>query len=264
MPSHSELVTSKPVRLVIAEGHEIVLLGLERFLGSLEDFTVVSTATDCQGSLAAIRAHRPDVAILDIRLPAESGLEVAGAIMREGLPTRIVLVGETINDRESLEALRLGIHGILLKEMAPRLLVQCIRKVHAGGHWVEQESLRRTVEQLLREEVSPRPASPPLTLAEVRIAGVVAQGARNKEIADHLGVCESTIKNHLHNIYTKLNLSSRGELARWYRTVTRPNGSPSNTHSSRISRTTPEGQSIDAYVAAPASGVGDRSANGHR
>ena len=259
MPSHSELVTSKAVRLVIAEGHEIVLLGLERFLGSLEDFTVVSTATDCQGSLAAIRAHRPDVAILDIRLPAESGLEVAGAIMREGLPTRIVLVGETINDRESLEALRLGVHGLLLKEMAPRQLVRCIRKVHAGGHWVEQESLRRTVESLLREEVSPRSPSPSLTLAEVRVAGVVAQGARNKEIADHLGVSESTVKNHLHNIYTKLNLSSRRELVRWYRTVPHPNGLPSHRHFSSIAGTTPGSRSIDVYVAAP----GARRSTGH-
>jgi Response regulator receiver domain len=93
MPYDRELVTSKPVRLVIAEGHEIVLLGLERFLSSLEDFAVVATATDCSGSLAAIRAHRPDVAILDTRLPSESGLEVAAAILREGLSTRIVLVG---------------------------------------------------------------------------------------------------------------------------------------------------------------------------
>jgi len=259
MPSDSELVTSKPVRLVIAEGHEIVLLGLERFLSSLEDFTVVSTATDCPGSLAAIRAHRPDVAILDIRLPAESGLEVAGAIMREGLPTRIVLVGETINDRESLEALRLGVHGLLLKEMAPRQLVRCIRKVHAGGHWVEQESLRRTVESLLREEASPRSPSPSLTLAEVRVAGVVAQGARNKEIADHLGVSESTVKNHLHNIYTKLNLSSRRELVRWYRTVPHPNGSPSHRHFSNIAGTTPGSRSMDVYLAAP----GARRSTGH-
>jgi len=235
MPSHSELATSKPVRLVIAEGHEIVLLGLERFLSSLEGFTVVSTATDCQGSLAAIRAHRPDVAILDIRLPAESGLEVAGAIMREGLPTRIVLVGETINDRESLEALRLGVHGVLLKGMAPRLLVQCIRKVHAGGRWVEQESLRHTVENLLREEAAPRPASSPLTVAEVRVAGLLACGARNKEIAHHLSVSESTIKNHLHNIYVKLKFSRRAEPAQWYRTVAQPNGSlPPYTDSSSI------------------------------
>src|SRR5213592_4186663 len=193
-PSHGQLVTKERIRLVIAEGHQIVRLGLERFLGSIEDFTVVATATDGPESLAAVRAHAPDVVVLDIRLSGKSGLEVACDILKAGLPTRIVLVPEAIDDRESLEALRLGIHGILLKEMAPRLLVQCIRKVHAGGHWVEQESLRRTVEQLLREEVSPRPASPPSTLAEVRIAGVVAQGARNKEIADHLGVCESTIK----------------------------------------------------------------------
>ena len=221
-PRYSEPVTDQPIRLVIAEGRQIVLLGLERFLSSVGDFAVVATATDGQGSLAAVRAHRPDVAVLDIRLPGKSGLEVAGEILREGLPTRIVLVTETIDDRESLEAFRLGIHGVLLKEMGPRLLVHCIRKVHAGGRWVERESLRRAVENLLRAEALPRPASSPLTLAEVRVAGLLAQGTRNKEIAHRLGVSESTIKNHLHNIYVKLNLSSRGELALWYG---RPNGS---------------------------------------
>jgi two-component system nitrate/nitrite response regulator NarL len=172
-----------------------------------------------------VRAHRPDVAVLDMRLPGKNGLDVAGEILQEGLPTRIVLVTATIDDRESLEALRRGIHGVLLKEMAPRLLVQCVRKVHAGGRWVERESLCRAVENLLREEAAPRPVSSPLTLAEVRVAGLLAPGARNKEIADRLGVSESTIKNHLHNIYVKLNLSSRSELARWYRTVAQPNGS---------------------------------------
>src|SRR3989475_8369691 len=221
-PGHRQLVPREPIRLVIAEGHQIVRLGLERFLGSIEDFTVVATATDGPEALAAVRAHAPDVVVLDIRLSGKSGLEVAGEILREGLPTRIVLVTETIDDRESLEAFRLGIHGVLLKEMAPRLLVHCIRKVHAGGRWVERESLRRAVENLLRAEALPRPASSPLTLAEGRVAGLLAQGTRNKEIAHRLGVSESTIKNHLHNIYVKFNLSSRGELASWYG---RPNGS---------------------------------------
>ena len=250
MPSDSELVANKPIRLVIAERHELFLLGLERFLSSLKDFAVVATATDCSGSLAAIRAHRPDIAILDTRLPSTSGFEVAATILREGLSTRIVLVGETINDRESLEALRLGIHGVLLKEMAPQLLVKCIRKVHTGRIWVEQESLRRTVENLLRAEASSQPASPPLTLAEVRVAGVVAQGARNKEIADHLGVSESTVKNHLHNIYTKLNLSSRRELVRWYRTVPYSNGSRSHRHPVSVAGAAPENRPMNGHVAA--------------
>ena len=138
-----------------------------------------------------MRAHRPDLAVLDARLPGKSGLEVAVEIFREGLPTRVVLVTTRIDDRESLEALRLGIHGVLLKEVAPRLLAQCIRKVHAGGRWVELESLRRAVENLLREEAA---------------------------------LSESTIKNHLHNIYVKLNLSRRGDLTRWYRAVAQPTG----------------------------------------
>ena len=225
-PSHSQLVPREPIRLVIAEGHQIVRLGLERFLGSIEDFTVVATATDGPESLAAVRAHAPDVVVLDIRLSGKSGLEVARDILKAGLPTRIVLVPEAIDDGESLEAFRLGIHGVLLKEMAPGLLVQCIRKVHAGGRWIERESLRRAVENLLRQEASPRPASSPLTGAEGRVARLLTEGARNKEIANHLGVSESTIKNHLHNIYVKLNLSSRGELAHWYQTGARLNGSP--------------------------------------
>ena len=182
-------MTNVPIRLVLAKGHEIVLLGLERFLSSVGDFAVVATAPDGPEPLAAVRAHRPDLAVLDARLPGKSGLEVAGDILKAGLPTRVVLVTARIDDREALEALRLGIHGVLLKEMAPRLLVQCIRKVHAGGRWVELESLRRAVENLLREEAAPRPAaSSPLTVAEVRVAGLLAQGSRNKEIADRLGV----------------------------------------------------------------------------
>ena len=145
--------------------------------------------------------------------------------VREGLPTRVILVAASIDDREALEVFRLGIHGVVLRDMAPRLLVQCIRKVLAGGRWVELESLRSAVENLLREEALPRPVAAPLTLAEVRVVGLLVQGARNKEIADHLRVAESTIKNHLHNIYTKLNLSSRGELAQWYRTAGHPSGS---------------------------------------
>src|SRR3989442_236088 len=140
------------------------------------------------------------------------------------------------DSRSSIEAFRLGIHGVLLKEMAPGLLVQCIRKVLAGGRWVELESLRRAVENLLRDEALPRPAASPLTPAEVRVAGLLVQGARNKEIANHLGVSESTIKNHLHNTYTKLNLSSRGELARWYRTGGYPSGSSEGRSMGRFER----------------------------
>ena len=236
MPSHGEPLMSMPIRLVIAERHPDVLRGLERSLSSVADFAVVATATDSIKSLAAVRAHRPDIAVLDSALPGKSGLEAAGEILREGLPTRVVLVTATIDDREALEVFRLGIHGVLLKEMAPRLLVQCIRKVLAGGRWVELESLRRAVENLLRDEALPQPASPPLTPAEVRVAGLLVQGARNKEIANHLGVAESTIKNHLHNTYAKLNLSSRGELARWYRTVGHPNGSSGSRSWEGLSR----------------------------
>src|SRR3989442_545986 len=120
-PSHSHLVPREPIRLVIAEGHQIVRLGLERFLGSIEDFSVVATATDGPESLAAVRAHAPDVVVLDIRLSGKSGLEVARDILKEGLPTRIVLVPEAIDDGESLEAGRQAFLQNIARDFEPAL-----------------------------------------------------------------------------------------------------------------------------------------------
>jgi DNA-binding NarL/FixJ family response regulator len=204
------------IRLVLADDHPIVLKGLVDLFQSSGEFAVVGTADTGPAALAAVRTHRPDVVVLDIRMPGQSGLEVAGDILRDHLPTRIVLLSVEITDNQTLEAIRLGVHGILLKHMATRLLVECVRKVHAGGRWVEQESLRRAMEGLLQREVASQPEATLLTLAEDRVVEILASGARNKEIADRLNISESTVKNHLHNIYVKLKVSSRRELLRWY------------------------------------------------
>ena len=204
------------IRLVLVDDHPIVLDGLVDLFRVAGDFEVVATASDGESALVAVRAHRPDVLVADVRLPGLSGLDVAGEVIRSGLLTRVVLLTAEIDDDQALQAVRLGVHGVILKQMATRLLTQCVRKVHAGGRWVEQESLRRAVENLLRREAAAPATETPLTPTETRVVALLAGGARNKEIANRLAVSEATVKNHLHNIYVKLKLASRRELLHWY------------------------------------------------
>ena len=213
------------IRLVLADDHPIVLDGLVNLFQASDDFMVVATADSGPAALAAVRAHEPDVAILDIRMPGLTGLEVAAEILRDRGRTRVIVLSVAIDDDHTVEAVRLGVHGIILKEMATRLLVQCVRKVHAGGYWIEQDSMRRAMEGLLRREAALQADDgATLTSTEIRIVGLLAGGARNKEIAQRLNVSENTVKNHLHNVYVKLKLSSRREVTRWYEQSRRAGG----------------------------------------
>ena len=205
-----------PIRLFLADDHPIVLDGLTRILAATPGYEVLGTAQNGNDALAGIREKVPDIAILDIRMPGKTGLEVAAAIMQEGLATRVILLTADITDDDTLAAVRLGVHGVILKQMARSLLLKCIEKVHAGGRWVEKESMQRAFENFLRRESPSAAESPTLTSAETRVVELVIKGARNKEIAERLSVSESTVKNHLHSIYVKLNIGSRRDLARWY------------------------------------------------
>jgi len=204
------------IRLVLADDHPVVLAGLVDLFRASDEFTIVATADSGPAALAAVREHKPNVAVLDIRMPGKTGLEVATEILRDHKATRVVLLSIELDDEQTIKAIGLGVHGIILKQMATRLLLQCVRKVHAGGRWVEQESLRRAMENLLRQEAVSQREPALLTSTESRVVALLATGARNKEIADRLNISESTVKNHLHNIYAKLKVSSRRELTRWY------------------------------------------------
>ena len=209
------------IRIFLADDHPIVLDGLSRVLAANSRYAIVGTATNGDDALQAVREKTPDVAILDIRMPRKSGIDVAAAILSEKLPTKVVLLTADITDDDTLAAVRLGVHGVVLKQMAKTLLLKCIDKVHAGGRWVEQESMRRAFENFLKRESPEAPPASELTTGETRIVELVVTGARNKEIAERLHLSESTVKNHLHSIYLKLNLESRRQLVEWYE-KTRP------------------------------------------
>jgi len=206
-----------PIGLVLADDHPIVLDGLEQLFRLEQDFKVLARCRDGDETLQAVRKYRPDVLILDIRMPGRSGLAVLREMKREKLPTRVVLLTAAIDENEALEAIRLRVSGVVLKEMAPQLLVKCVRKVHAGGQWFEKRSFARALETLLQREAGARQIAGVLTPREMEIVRLVASGLHNKEVAEKLLISEGTVKIHLHHIYEKLHVDGRLELTLYAR-----------------------------------------------
>ena len=205
------------ISLVLADDHPIVLDGLENLFRQEADFKVLGRCVNGEEALRAVREYRPDVLILDIRMFRMDGLAVLREMKKEGLSTRVVLLTVALDEDQVVEAIRLGVSGMVLKEMAPRLLVQCVRKVHAGEQWLERKSFGRAMERMLRREAGAREIAGILTPREIEIVRMAATGLRNKQIAEKLFISEGTAKIHLHNIYEKLGLSDRLELARYAR-----------------------------------------------
>lgn len=201
------------ISLVLADDHPIILDGLEALFRMEQDFQMLARCVNGEETLQAVRQHRPDVLILDIRMPGKDGLVVLREMKKEKLPTRAVLLTVGLDEDDVLEALRLGVRGVVLKEMAPQMLVQCVRKVHAGEQWLEKRSVGRALEKMLLREAGERHVAGVLTPRELEIVRMVAAGLRNKQIADTLSISEGTVKIHLHHIYEKLHLDGRLELA---------------------------------------------------
>lgn len=198
-----------PISLVLADDHSLLLDGLEQLFRQEGGFSVLGRASDGVEALDAVRRLHPDVLILDLKMPRLDGLAVLRALASERLPTRVVLLTAELEESSVTEAVRLGVGGLVLKELAPRVLVEAVCQVHAGGRWLEGRAVGRALEQLLRREAGERAAAALLTPREIEIVRRVASGLRNKEIAKRLGISESTVKVHLHNIYEKLRVDGR-------------------------------------------------------
>jgi DNA-binding NarL/FixJ family response regulator len=206
-----------PISLVLADDHPLVLDGLEGLFDQEPDFQVLARCTDGEQALQAVHDLAPDVLVLDIRMPKMDGLELLRAMRGEGLKTRVVLLTAALDDDDLIDAIRLGVKGIVLKEMAPDLLIKCVRTVDAGGQWLEKHSVSQALEKHLAREADERRIAKLLTPREIEIVRLVAQGHRNKEIAWKLSISEGTVKLHVHHIYEKLGVDNRVELATYAR-----------------------------------------------
>ena len=200
------------MRVVIADDHPIVLAGLESLLQREPDILVVQRCADGVETLRAVAKHEPDVLVLDLRMPRADGLAVLRHMHEERWRTRTVLLAAVVDDDELVEAIRLGVRGIVLKEMAPQFLVECLRQVHAGRQWFEQRVVGDAMDKLVRRAAAAGEMSRLLSRREVEVVRAVAQGLRNRQIAERLGIAEGTVKLHLHTVYTKLGVDGRTAL----------------------------------------------------
>ena len=203
------------IQLVLADASPLILEGLQSLLSRDNDCHVVACCRDAEATLQAVRQHRPDIVILDFRLPGQDGWAVLQELAHASCPGRVVLLTTALDVDEVLQAYRLGVNGVVLKEMADRLLLPCIRKVHAGERWIERRSSSQALATLLRREAGMRDLANTLTRRECELVQGVVCGLRNHEIAEQLTISEGTVKMHLHHIYTKLQVSSRLALCQY-------------------------------------------------
>src|SRR3954463_11575861 len=200
------------IRVTLVDDHPLVLGGLQQLFQRQPDITVTAACASADEAWTAITSEVPvpDVLVLDLRMPGTSGLAFLRRLSDAGLICKTVLLTAAIEDAEVIEAVKLGVCGLVMKDSAPDQLVDCVRKVHAGGQWLDHETVTRAFKTALDRESAVRDTA--LTPREIEIVRMVAEGLRNRAIATRLSISEGTVKVHLHNIYEKLGVDGRLEL----------------------------------------------------
>jgi two-component system nitrate/nitrite response regulator NarL len=208
---------SEIIRVAIADDHPILREGLRRLLEDDGGFEVVGQASDGQEAVLLAREERPDVLLLDLAMPRASGLDALRELSASGGGPKVLLLTVAIDDAQVVEALELGARGVVLKEAATELLFKAIRSVVAGQYWVGRDTVTDIVRHLRERAAAiarrrPSPAER-LTAREREIVAAVAAGDSNRQIAARLGLAEDTVKHHITNIFDKLGVSNRAEMA---------------------------------------------------
>jgi two-component system, NarL family, nitrate/nitrite response regulator NarL len=205
------------VRILIADDHALFRDGLRRLLQAEPGFEVVGEASDGEVLMPLARQTRPDILLLDLSMPRQDGMDVLRELAASDLPVRTLLLTASIDKSQIVRALKLGAYGVILKESTTQRLFDSIRCVMAGQYWVGRESVSDLV-RALRSVSSPaeggtRPRDFGLTPREMEIVTMVVAGYSNPDIAQRCSISEQTVKHHISNIFDKLGVSNRLELA---------------------------------------------------
>ena len=223
-PPSGAMTSGAKIRIVVADDHPIFRDGLCKLLALEEDFEVVAQAQDGRQVLEVLQQFEPDILLLDLRMPGLDGLGTLQRLQAVRNKTRVIVLTASDDKNEFVQAMRLGTSGIVLKQTATELLIKSIRKVHAGEIWLDSHTTAAVIRQFVAADEPPPPSLPPATAGRERersplsqrereIVALVAQGFKNKEMAEKMFISEQTVKNHLHNIFDKLGVSDRLELA---------------------------------------------------
>jgi len=210
---------SQPIRILLADDHPIFRDGLRRLLEAEPDLKVIGEACDGAEAVKMARQLKPDVLLLDLAMPRMPGLEALREMSSGPVSNsvRVILLTAAAEKKQIVEALQLGARGVVLKDSATQLLLKSIHTVMAGEYWVGRESVSNLVQYLRNlvqssgEEAKQKKFG--LTPRELEIVSAVVAGYSNKEIAEYFKISEDTVKHHLSNIFDKLGVSTRLELA---------------------------------------------------
>ncbi len=195
---------SDAIRILIVEDHAVVRQGLVALLNTVPDFTVVAQAADGETGLALFRQHRPDVTLMDLRLPKLNGVDTIGRIRAEFPEARIIVLTTFDGDEDIYRALQAGAKGYLLKGMDGDVLMEAIHAVHAG---------KSRVPAMVAERLAGRLSGPVLTERETDVLKQIVLGLSNKEIGAALFISEATVKTHINSLLGKLGVTDRTQAA---------------------------------------------------
>nr|WP_244412134.1 response regulator transcription factor [Sinorhizobium sp. CCBAU 05631] len=200
-------------RIVVVDDHLIVLDGLRRLIDAEPGWQVVATCKTAAEALEVVSTRPVDLVVADLRMPEIDGLDLIRRLHGDRPELACVLLTADIGDQELAEAMRIGVRGIVLKEQAPSALVECIRAVMAGRTSVVDQGLTAEIDRIRERDIERRAVMQKLTPRELEISRLAAAGLRSREIALRLGIAPGTVKLHLHSVYSKLNITTRVELA---------------------------------------------------
>ena len=193
---------STSIRILTVDDHPLLRQGISAMIRSQRDMELVAEASTGKEGLERFREHRPDITLMDLRLPDMNGVDVMAAIRAEFPDARIIVLTTFEGDVEIQRALEAGARGYLLKSMPPKELLDGIRQVHAGKKRIPPEIVAQLAEHLSDEA---------LTSREVEVLREVAGGNRNRDIAERLFISEETVKVHVKHVMEKLGASDRTE-----------------------------------------------------
>ena len=194
------MVTGKPIRILIVEDHPVFRKGLTTIIESEPDMILVGQAANAAEAIAEFRRHRPDITLMDLRLPGTNGTDALITIRGEFPDARIIMLTTSDGDADIQRAMRAGAWGYILKSMPLEELLAVVRSVHAGRRHVPAEVAVRLAEYLGEKD---------LTTRELEVLQLIRDGYRNKQIADRLLIAETTVSFHIKNLVSKLGANDR-------------------------------------------------------
>ncbi len=196
----TNLEQSPRIRLVLVDDHPVVRCGLAEMLSDQDDLEVVGQADDGEAAVGVILEHRPDVTLVDLRLPKLSGVEVIRHVRARWAEAKFVVVTTFDGDEDIVRALQAGASAYILKDSFGGEIIEAIRRVHAGQRLIPPDVAQRLAETTSQIPLSPR---------ERDVLALIARGASNKEVAQDLGLSEATVKTYVTKIFFKLGVSDR-------------------------------------------------------